>query len=132
MRNWRASPKGKEYARAYRTKYIKTPEGRAKIRAQRAKERGAIRRARVLKYAYGITVEKYEAMVAAQNGKCAICGKRAHENVGGKLHVDHCHRTNQVRGLLCNDCNHGLGQFRDNTQFLISAVIYLNGMAGRG
>ncbi len=62
-----------------------------------------------LKYRYGITAAEYDAMFAAQDGKCAICKQMPEDNVrahwGGKLCIDHCHETNTVRGLLCNDCN---------------------------
>lgn len=51
--------------------------------------------------------------------ECVICGSTE------KLVVDHCHTTNQVRGMLCNHCNRGLGHFRDNPQLLEFARIYL-------
>jgi hypothetical protein len=72
------------------------------------------RRARRIKYRYGITIEQYAQMVADRNNRCDICGEppseantRAHWN--GKLCIDHCHDTGVVRGLLCNDCNLTLG-----------------------
>jgi hypothetical protein len=58
-------------------------------------------------------------MEEKQEGKCLICKKT------GKLVVDHCHSTKKVRGLLCNNCNVGLGAFKDNCEFLSDAVIYL-------
>ena len=51
--------------------------------------------------------------------ECVICGSTE------KLVVDHCHTTNQVRGMLCNHCNRGLGHFRDNPDLLEFARIYL-------
>jgi hypothetical protein len=66
-----------------------------------------------LKQRYGITAAEYDAMFAAQDGKCAICKQPPGDNVrahwGGKLCIDHCHETNTVRGLLCNDCNLAVG-----------------------
>ena len=70
---------------------------------------------------YGITLEQYTQMLTAQNGKCSICETSNTK----KLHVDHCHTTNQVRGLLCNSCNNGLGRFFDNIKYLENAIIYL-------
>lgn len=52
--------------------------------------------------------------------KCSICGS------SDKLVVDHCHETGQVRGILCNNCNIGLGMFRDSKSLLDSATKYLN------
>jgi hypothetical protein len=73
----------------------------------------------------GITIESYEEMLSKQNGECAICKKAGKENLKGKLFVDHCHSTLIVRGLLCHDCNDGLGRFKDNTFLLNKAIQYL-------
>jgi Recombination endonuclease VII len=74
-----------------------------------------------LKHRYGITMEEVEALLAAQGGACPICRARP------PTHVDHDHTTGQVRGILCFGCNGGLGQFQDNVNWLIRAVIYLLG-----
>lgn len=58
---------------------------------------------------YGITLEQYNAMRAAQNGCCAICGITPTEK--RQLHVDHCHSTGRVRALLCSPCNTQLGSY---------------------
>lgn len=73
-----------------------------------------------LKREYGISLEDYEAMFAGQDGCCKIC-----KTSGEDLVVDHCHETGIVRGLLCNNCNWGLGNFKDNVDFLESAEGYL-------
>jgi Recombination endonuclease VII len=74
----------------------------------------------------GITVETYLEMLRAQNGACAICGR---ETVGTryKWHIDHCHETGRVRGLLCHHCNAALGHVRDNTDVLSRMIVYLKG-----
>lgn len=77
----------------------------------------------VLKNKYGITVQEFEEMLAEQRGVCAICGGLP--KVHSRLFVDHCHRSGAVRGLLCNTCNAGLGQFGDRVDLLISALEYL-------
>lgn len=61
-------------------------------------------------------------MFQAQSGRCAIC----HDQFEKRPHVDHCHTTGTVRGLLCHLCNVGLGAFRDNTKRLQSAIDYLS------
>lgn len=76
-----------------------------------------------LKRRYGITAEQYDEMLRRQNGLCAIC--RATSRDGRTLVVDHCHKTGEVRGLLCNPCNVGLANFRDNMVSLVRAIEYL-------
>lgn len=75
-----------------------------------------------LKAAYGLTLEAYAAMSAAQNGLCAIC-----RNPPGKqrFHVDHDHATGKVRALLCYSCNVMLGYARDRIDTLKAAIAYL-------
>lgn len=78
-----------------------------------------------LKRKYKITQEEYNALFLKQNGQCAICAKyQADER--RSLCIDHNHTTGVVRGLLCENCNRGLGLFRDNTESLENAKIYLN------
>ena len=77
-----------------------------------------------LRRTYGITAEDYDVMYADQDGSCAIC--KTHQlELDRTLFVDHCHETGNVRGLLCSQCNSGLGMFKDNTQALLDAVEYL-------
>lgn len=83
---------------------------------------------------YGMTMADYLAMGEAQGWRCAICNKDAKENPKGKhspLCVDHCHKTGEVRGLLCNACNSGLGCFRDNVAALRTAAEYLESQTPR-
>jgi ribosomal protein S14 len=73
---------------------------------------------------YGLTLEGYESLFAAQKGLCAICK----EAMPGEqlLSVDHDHATGDVRGLLCPICNLGLGYFKDSPERLRSAAEYLD------
>lgn len=73
---------------------------------------------------YGITSEEYNAMLKAQNERCAICNRHPSE-FRRQFHVDHCHKTKKVRGLLCCSCNLGLGSFNDNVDRLQLAIAYL-------
>jgi Recombination endonuclease VII len=72
-----------------------------------------------LKRRYGIGADDFDALVARQGGVCAICGKEAPE------HVDHSHDNGAVRGILCFNCNGGLGQFKDSIDSLLNAAAYL-------
>ena len=77
-----------------------------------------------LKKNYGISFEQYQEMYTKQKGNCACCGQ--HESAfKRKLHVDHCHKTGKVRGLLCHSCNAAIGHFGDSIERLISAIEYL-------
>jgi len=77
-----------------------------------------------LKQTFGINLEQYNSMFYNQQGKCAIC--LVHQSELKKaLSVDHCHTTNLVRGLLCGNCNQGLGHFKDSTTSLARAMEYL-------
>lgn len=124
-------PCRRERGRLY---YQNSPETKAS-RAARAKvyrdsERGQVsRKATLIKKRYGLTREAYQAMVAQQGGACAICGG-ANPN-GHALYVDHCHKTDAVRALLCLYCNHGLGSFRDNPTNMRRAADYIEKFAAR-
>jgi Recombination endonuclease VII len=78
-----------------------------------------------LKKSYGITLDQYEEMKEEQHGLCAICSAELREGKGGAA-LDHNHSTGGIRGILCSPCNKGLGHFRDRTELLIKASIYLN------
>lgn len=75
---------------------------------------------------YGLTIQAYEALVASQGGACASCGKvppPTHRGCG--LRIDHCHTTNRVRGLLCNECNVAAGMLYDNAERADALARYL-------
>lgn len=81
-------------------------------------------RERMLKKTYNITDEEYEYRLSAQNNRCAICDK--HRSAFKQtLAVDHCHKTGKVRGILCSNCNLGIGNMKDNIEFLKKAIGYL-------
>ena len=72
---------------------------------------------------FGITEQAYDAIHAAQGGACAICGGN---NRGQRLHTDHDHETDEIRGLLCYPCNALLGYAYDDIETLASAITYLS------
>lgn len=101
---------------------VKTPR-------QRTEEDRLKVRANWLQKKYGITIEEYDAICTAQDGRCAICGVTPEESSTKRkvryLDVDHCHITGAVRGLLCNRCNSAIGRFNDDSTLLTKAVEYL-------
>jgi hypothetical protein len=76
-----------------------------------------------LRRKYGITVEEYDAMLAAQGGVCKICEQARPEE--RTLHVDHDHMTGKIRGLLCFRCNNAIGDLRDDAELALAMVGYL-------
>lgn len=108
---------------------------RAKSSEWKAANRNADRthvRAALIKSKYGISLQDYDAMIAIQNGKCAICGeaesirsKLKKDDTPVRLSIDHDHETGEVRGLLCRRCNAGIGCFRDDPKIIRSALLYL-------
>jgi|SRR6267142_4225923 len=69
---------------------------------------------------HGLTLDQYNELLFAQDSKCAICERRV------KLKVDHCHLSGKIRGLLCNNCNTGIGLLQESPSILIKAMRYLH------
>ena len=101
-------------------------------REWRKKNKEHVKNQRLLKQ-YDMTLEEYKQMAEQQNGVCAICGGPPTLMMGGSgtkeqyrlLDVDHDHNTGAIRGLLCNKCNRGIGDFEDNVSSLRNAADYL-------
>lgn len=74
-----------------------------------------------LKRRYGLSIEEVSAQTALQRGLCAIC------RAAPAAHVDHDHTSGRARGMLCFNCNGGLGQFFDDPVRLARAIDYLKG-----
>lgn len=91
--------------------YGATPEGR------RTRRDGHLRRT------FGITLAEFDAMLCYQKGLCAICERPPKS--GQNLHVDHDHRTGDVRGLLCRPCNTGIGLLQESPTLFAAATTYL-------
>jgi hypothetical protein len=77
---------------------------------------------------YGLSIEQYDQMYREQHGKCKICDIHEDDAQRGRLYVDHCHSTEEVRGLLCGKCNTALGMFNDDIDAILRAADYLRGM----
>lgn len=80
-------------------------------------------RSAYLKRKYGITIERYDELLASQGGECAICGREPRPDIS--LHLDHDHESGQLRGILCFRCNNALGDFDDDVSLLRAAVRYV-------
>src|SRR6266566_4582333 len=94
-----------------------------KTEQERIQER-SLRLAKV----YNLTDEEYKAMWMLQHGICAICGKPESRKMKGTvlhLSIDHDHKTGEVRGLLCHDCNLMLAKANDDPTILMEAIAYL-------
>lgn len=86
---------------------------------QAAKDRNLFRN-------YGLTRDGFNYMLRRQGGRCANLGCRTKSPGGhGQFHVDHCHKTKRIRGLLCHGCNVGLGAFHDDEKRIAGALSYL-------
>lgn len=116
-RTYQASKPKEKRQTEWREWYAKNKETYKAIRAaqrERPKEY-----AREIKRQYRLTPEGFQELVRLANGKCEICG------VETKPHVDHCHRSGVVRGMLCRNCNTGIGYLRDRIDLLQNAIRYL-------
>ncbi len=72
---------------------------------------------------YGITVSRYQDILTLQENKCAICKKSFQETHD---YIDHDHKNGEVRGVLCQKCNMGIGMFDENLSILVEAINYLS------
>jgi hypothetical protein len=86
-------------------------------------------RGRNLRHQYGIGITEYEELLEKQGGCCAICGATENSTAGSRkewnFSVDHDHTTGEIRGLLCNNCNRGLGLLGDTYESVQKAAEYL-------
>lgn len=93
---------------------------RAWAKNNRKRVADAARRYRYRKK-YGMTEAEVVELFETQEGRCRICRDKPK-----RPHVDHCHKTNKVRGILCGQCNIGLGMFKDDVKRLRAAIAYLS------
>ena len=121
--------RAKESALRYRLKKASVPLFQAKCRAavkrwylKSGKAKMAFsNRVRKLRFLYKLSLEQFDAMMAAQDSKCLICSKGPSLR-HRKLNVDHCHRTGVVRGLLCDRCNGVLGWIENDAERFENAM----------
>ncbi len=77
------------------------------------------------KHKYGLAPGEFDKMVKQQGGCCLICETEFGLDRASWPHIDHCHSTGAIRGLLCSHCNQGIGHFKDNPELLILAAEYV-------
>lgn len=111
----------KEYQRSY------TPDERQKeqvrwLRKSQDPKHKRQRRNQLLRRKYDITVDQYDALLESQGGGCAICTRKPGRT---PLHVDHCHDTGVVRGILCHQCNWYLGTIEASVETRTKLFAYL-------
>ena len=98
----------------------------SKYKAQWREANPASHRAHHLRTKYGLSIEGFNQLLEIQNYTCLLCDHKHVENCQkNALRVDHNHRTGEVRGLLCKECNSGMGLLGDNPERLRAAARYL-------
>lgn len=112
----------------YRAKWQRDNDKRKENRTgnyDRTPERRAMSRNNHLVRKYGITLADEDALIEAQGGKCAACGREE------RLVVDHCHKSSAVRAMLCNNCNVVLGLVDDDVDHLRKIIQYIESFTAR-
>lgn len=118
----------KEYQNAYTRKWRKKNPLKCKqytLTKKSKKNAKARKRKYILKTRYGISIEQWNDMYEEQKGQCPICLLHMNDCVEKQLHVDHCHKTGKVRGLLCSTCNKAIGLLKDDSGLLQRAISFL-------
>src|SRR4051812_36828660 len=113
---------GRERAKQWNRDNAERYAARMEQYRQSGKKKVADRKSH-LKRTFGLTVEQYDEMLAAQGGGCAIC--RCPPREDSSLHVDHDHRTGRVRGILCFRCNNAIGDLDESIDTVRAALDYL-------
>lgn len=104
--------KNRDYALEQNRLWHKKNKKKVRIRARLTKHR--------------MTQQEHDALLRKQRNRCAICRKKFRKTP----HIDHSHKTGRNRGLLCDDCNLGLGRFKDSVEVLKYAIKYLGDWHG--
>lgn len=117
----------RDYSRRTRENFAEREKRRLRMKTWRANNVERVRAANIARY--GLTFEAFNELLVAQHGCCKICGLKL-VPMGGpqkneKAHIDHCHATGTVRGLLCGQCNIMLGAAKDRVEVLLAAAEYL-------
>lgn len=112
-KKWYTSPKGQAKVKAYCKSYNAIPKNKVRSRYFRIAKK------------FGISKKDFDIMLKNQNNACAICKKEEYDPRHKYLSVDHNHSTGKVRGLLCNNCNKALGQFKECPTIMLNAISYI-------
>ena len=115
------------YDPAKKKEYDNRPENRERILSQKKEwrennpDRVVVHKQNTRLKPYNLTEEEYKTKLIEQNYQCSICST----DITDKNHIDHCHKSGKVRGLLCRKCNIGLGMFNDNVECMEKAIEYV-------
>lgn len=115
-KRWRESERGKEYTKKYMREYYLKNKSPEKKRAAHIKQH------------FGLSMEDYARLLVSQDYVCGICGGKDSKR---PLVVDHDHPTGRVRGLLCSNCNSGMGLLGDDITRLKSAIKWIQASTQR-
>ena len=133
-KKWRDKNKESENKRVSKWQKDNKEKSSEKVKRWNRNNPDKIREAS-LQSKYGISSEKYNEMYGQQNGLCYICHQPETLKYRGeprRLSVDHNHETGSVRALLCDACNRGIGNFKDNIELLDNAKKYLENFKKEG
>lgn len=115
----------KEKARQQRQRHAAKIAARNKRYAARHPDRIKATAARKRLKKYGLTFDSYNALIERQFGRCVLCQTEITEIDPALIHIDHCHTTGLVRGVLCVRCNSLLGFAKEDVTTLQRAIAYL-------
>lgn len=123
-RNWYRRNREREIARVHAWQQANADRVNARS-AEYRKKPGRARAMRDLYYrrTFGLSADDVDDLIARQQDRCAICGRRPQRLAS--LHLDHDHTNGKIRGVLCSTCNQGLGQFKEDPALLDAAAAYL-------
>ena len=131
MKSGRSTPEGRAKSNEYHKRWREKNQDKVKASLGKYNEANRVKRLRSyssssFKKRYGITIDQRDELFASQRFACAACGITT--NPSKKFwHIDHCHTTGRVRGILCANCNIALGQVSDNIDHLRKLITYLEG-----
>ena len=125
VKRWRAKnpERAKENARRW---YLANRERLNAKSLQYAKDHPDLIHDMYLKWTYGAPHGTYARLLAEQQGGCAICGATEPGRKLKRFHLDHCHDTKRIRGLLCGNCNVGIAHLKHSKEVLLAAISYLS------
>lgn len=124
-RKKRLNPEYRERENKYNKEYrARTGKG-TEINRRWVGRRKAYHRQYLLKKKFGLTIERWEEIFVSQGRLCAICNS-PENTTRYNWHVDHCHATGEIRGILCHSCNTAIDLLKDNIATLKSAIMYLS------
>jgi hypothetical protein len=116
-----------EYSMRYKKYYEINKEKEIERKKEWRKSHAKSVRKYYLRIKYDITLDDYEEMLISQNNSCKICGSISPNRKNVKyFHIDHDHKTGEIRGLLCHECNTGIGKLKDDPTLLRKAASYLS------